>query len=98
MVLLFYRFDNVYRFICIKFLGLYIIERKFMGVVVVIVCDDVGFDVVGVDVVGVMVVVGCGVDGVDVEVVVRDGFCVVVGLVVVVGLIVVVVGCGVVFV
>lgn len=66
------------------------------GVVVVIACDDVGPDVVGADVVGARVVVGCGVDGADVEVVVRDGSCVVVGLAVVVGPTVVVAGCGVV--
>lgn len=43
-----------------------------------------------------MVVVGCGVDGADVEVVVRAGSCVVVGPAVVVGPTVVVAGCGVV--
>lgn len=41
-------------------------------------------------------VLGCGVDGADEEVVVRDGSCVVVGPAVVVGPTVVVIGCGVV--
>lgn len=98
----FYRPDNVHRSTCTKLLGSYITERKLTGVDVVIACDDVGPDVVGADVVGAMVVVGCGVDGADVEVVVRDGSCVVVGPAVVagpavvVGPTVVVAGCGVV--
>lgn len=71
-------------------------ERKLTGVVVVVACDDVSPDVVGADVVGAKVVLGCGVDGADEEVVVRDGSCVVVGPAVVVGPTVVVIGCGVV--
>lgn len=77
-------------------LRIYVTERKRTGVVVVVACDDVSPDVVGADVVGAKVVLGCGVDGADEEVVVRDGSCVVVGPAVVVGPTVVVIGCGVV--